>query len=80
MSILSTPGFFDVLDNWSGSGLPIMAGNTVSYAQAQQNALIIQSAIWAAQIASATTCGSEVVAGEVVIPGHNVVPGSGHRP
>jgi hypothetical protein len=75
MSFLSTPGFFNVLDSWAGSPPGPMVAGTVSYVQAQNNALVLQNAIWAAQVASATTCGGTDVAAEIVIPGHNVVPG-----
>jgi hypothetical protein len=74
MAYWSTPGVFNVLDPWAGGTAGMVAGATVSYTQAVANAEILQAAIWAAQIASATSCGSLVVAGEVVIPGHSIVP------
>lgn len=70
---LSTPGIFNVLDPWAGGTAGMVAG-PVSYAQAQQNALVLQSAIWAAQVATSSSCGTEIVAAEVLIPGHSVVP------
>lgn len=74
MSSWQTPGFFDVLDDWAGAVYGPMVAGSVSYADAQRNSRILQNAIWAAQIATETTCGDTQVAGEVVIPGHSVVP------
>jgi hypothetical protein len=52
------------------------AGPTVSYVDAQNNAQILQAAIYAAQQSSSSGCGTAVpsLAATVLIPGNDIVP------
>lgn len=70
----SEPGIFNVLDPWlSGTSHGMVAGS-VTAAQAEVNAQILQAAITAAQASQSGCPSSPGFAGTILFPGHSVVP------